>query len=130
MPAPREVQVLIEEAKSHIEKEQWTEATLALGVLLGLESQDEGDLMGVDYFIEEENRPTDRRKSRAGATESVFKKSFELVESLPMEATKFVDLRYGVIASQMLEVGTLLPRPDKTHVSSWASTGCETVTRS
>ena len=116
MPAPREVQVLIEEAKSHIEKEQWTEATLALGVLLGLESQDEGDLMGVDYFIEEENRPTDRRKSRAGATESVFKKSFELVESLPMEATKFV--------------GTLLPRPDKTHVSSWASTGCETVTRS
>lgn len=103
MPAPREVQVLIEEAKSHIDQEQWTEATLALGVLLGLESQDDGDLKGVDYFIEDETRPKDPRKARAGTSESVFKKSFELVESLPMEATKFVDLRYGVLAGQMLE---------------------------
>lgn len=103
MPAPREVKVLIEEAKSHIESEQWTEATLALGVLLGLESQEDEDLKGVDYFLENAERPKDPQKSRAGTSESVFRKAFELMESLPVEATKFVDLRYGVLASQLLE---------------------------
>ena len=99
MFAPREVQVLIAEAKTNIEKEQWSEATLTLGILLGLEEARQDDLTGIDFFLFELD-PSDTVKI---PKRSVYQNVFELIESLPLEATKFIDLRYGVRASQLLE---------------------------
>ena len=52
MAAPREVLVLLEEAEQRIKNEQWSEATLTLGILLGLEQARQDDLTGVDFFLE------------------------------------------------------------------------------
>lgn len=108
MTAPREVLVLLDEAEQAIKKEQWSEATFALGILLGLEEVRQSDLTGVDFFLEgdeqpelaqrsAEPKPTNRSKG------SVFQRVYGLIESLPTEATKIVDLRYGAPASQMIE---------------------------
>jgi outer membrane protein assembly factor BamB len=104
MPVPREVLILLQEAQDSIEKKQWTEATLSLGMLLGLEDADTDDLTGVDFFLigddVEEVAPGNAEPTQFN---TVFKRAFALAQSLPSEATKFVDLRYGVKASQLLE---------------------------
>ncbi|MFN9915657.1 MAG: hypothetical protein ACK53L_23905, partial [Pirellulaceae bacterium] len=49
--APREVERLLEQAEEAIAGEEWTEATLALGMLLGIEEQPTADEFGQqDYF--------------------------------------------------------------------------------
>ena len=108
MSAPREVLVLLDEAEQAIKKEQWSEATFALGILLGLEEVRQSDLTGVDFFLEGDElpelaqRPADT-KAVNQSKGSVFQKVYELIESLPTEATKIVDLRYGAPASQIIE---------------------------
>jgi hypothetical protein len=57
MSAPREVMVLLDEAEEGIKKEQWGEATFALGILLGLEESRQADLTGADFFILDEYVP-------------------------------------------------------------------------
>jgi outer membrane protein assembly factor BamB/tetratricopeptide (TPR) repeat protein len=99
MFAPREVQVMIDEARTNIESQQWSEATLALGMLLGLEDSRQDDTAGVDFFLADGALPD----KKASPKDSIFQKVFELIDSLPLEATKFIDLRYGVRAGQILE---------------------------
>ena len=107
MQAPREVIVLLEEAENEIKNEQWSEATLALGILLGLEESRQDDLAGLDFFLSDElaNDAAIIRNLTKVPKRSVFQRVYELIESLPSEATKFIDLRYGVQASQFLEAG-------------------------
>ena len=108
MAAPREVLVLLEQAEAGIKNEQWSEATFTLGVLLGLEEARKDDLSGIDFFLEKDELselgPT-REESNAPESlrRTVFQRVYELIETLPVEATKIVDLRYGLQASQMLE---------------------------
>ena len=106
--APREVLVLLEEAEERIKNEQWSEATFTLGILLGLEEARQDDFTGVDFFIDREELSTSPSKPADGNTlesirGTVFQRVYELIESLPTEATKIVDLRYGTLASQSLE---------------------------
>ncbi len=108
MTAPREVLVLLEEAEQGIKKEQWSEATFALGILLGLEEVRQSDLTGVDFFLEGDELPDFSQKpaepkppNRSKGT--VFQRVYELIEALPTEATKIVDLRYGAQASQLID---------------------------
>lgn len=126
MSAPREVMVLLEEAEEGIKNEQWSEATLALGILLGLEESRQADLTGADFFVLDEYVPIapggvpqvpgipgqpapavpakpPETKTYNGARSTVFKRVYELIEKLPLEATKIVDLRYGTQAEQLLE---------------------------
>jgi outer membrane protein assembly factor BamB len=111
MPAPREIQVLIDEARANIEAQQWSEATLALGLLLGLEESEQEDSTGIDFFLVDE---ADAEKF-ASPNDSVYQRVFRLIESLPLEATKFMDLRYGVRANQLLEKAI--------RESDWAAIG-------
>ena len=97
LPAPREVEVLLEEAQGSISRQQWSEATLALGNLLGLEAQGKELEAGQDYFI---FTGQDDRISIQG---TVLRSAHELLAKLPEEGLKVVELRYGVKASQMLE---------------------------
>jgi outer membrane protein assembly factor BamB len=99
MSPPREVQALVDEARRNIENQQWSEATYAIGLLLGIEDSQQEDNASVDYFIVED---IDAGKQIA-AVDSIFKKTIELVESLPEEATKLIELRYGVRAGQLLD---------------------------
>ncbi len=108
MAAPREVLVLLEEAEQRIKNEQWGEATLTLGILLGLEQARQDDLTGVDFFLDREELPDSAEKPAEekplkSSKGTVFQRTYELIESLPSEATKIVDLRYGSLASQMLD---------------------------
>ena len=144
MSAPREVMVLLDEAEEGIKKEQWGEATLALGILLGLEESRQADLTGADFFILDEYIPIGpgevpkipgqqvpgqlapvqppkqpEAKTFNGARSTVFKRVYELIESLPIEATKIVDLRYGTQAEQLLEQA--IAESDWERVASVAS---------
>lgn len=99
MPAPREIQVLLDEAQANIDNAQWSEATLTLGLLLGLEESKNDDLTGIDFFLVDALAI----ESVGAPKPSVFQKAIAMIQSLPLEATKFIDLRYGVGASQSLE---------------------------
>ena len=110
MSAPREILVLLEEAEQGVKREQWGEATFAMGILLGLEEARQTDLSGVDFFVADENellglpkKPSDI-KTNGNSKSTVFQRVYELIESLPTEATKIVDLRYGTQAGQKLDI--------------------------
>ena len=100
MPMPREIQVLLDEAQANIDNAQWSEATLTLGMLLGLEDSKNDDLSGIDFFLVYPPATVDPLSSKET---SVFRRAIAMIQSLPLEATKFIDLRYGVGASQSLE---------------------------
>lgn len=93
---PREVEVLLEDAREAIGRKQWSEATLALGMLLGIESGEARD-SGEDYFLVEE---TGEEVSVAG---TVVGEAYDLIASMPEEGRKVIELRYGVRAAQALE---------------------------
>ncbi len=99
MPKPREVQVLLDEVQQNIESEEWSEASLGLGLLLGIEVNEQAELEGADYFMidEEENDNVE------GAKGSVFSAAMDLIASLPAEGFQRLELRYGVKANQLLE---------------------------
>ncbi len=98
LPAPREVETLLEEAASGIEGKQWSEASYSLGLLLGIEEALQNDMLGVDYFLFDESDVT-------AAPGSVFKKALHLIDQMPEEGRKVIELRYGVQAGQLLEKG-------------------------
>jgi outer membrane protein assembly factor BamB len=96
MTAPREIEVLLGDAQESISKEQWGEAVVALGQLLGLEDQAGEQGLGEDYFM-----PLGARGKEGSGT--ILGEAKRLLESLPKEAQQSVELRYGVRARQLLE---------------------------
>lgn len=97
LPAPREMESLLEDARDAIAKRQWSEATLSLGTLLGIEERGNEADSGEDYFLfSDEN-------GSITVQGTVIRSAHELLSQLPDEGQKVVDLRYGVRASQMLE---------------------------
>jgi outer membrane protein assembly factor BamB len=97
LPAPREVEVLLDEAQQAISKQQWSEATLALGNLLGLEAEGNEVEAGQDYFI------FTGQDDQVTVQGTVLRSAHALLSQLPEEGLKVVELRYGVKAAQMLE---------------------------
>lgn len=103
LPAPREMEALLEDAGEAISKEQWSEATLALGTLLGIEALLGNDERatdresGEDYFLLSDQQGT------TTVSGTVLRTAHELLGQLPEDGQKVIELRYGVRASQMLE---------------------------
>lgn len=97
--APRELKSLLEEARKNINKRQWSDAVIALGNILGLDS-DESDIaqrvkdVGTDYFLEEGESP----KS------SLRRSAYALLESMSDEGAKVAEVQYGVTATRQLEL--------------------------
>jgi outer membrane protein assembly factor BamB len=93
--APREVERLLDQAKEAIKRESWSEATLSLGLLLGIEGQSVNrDLGEQDYF--------QSNSLHSSTRESVREAALSLAESMPEAGTKVFELRYGVAAEQAL----------------------------
>lgn len=97
LPPPREIESLLEDAKDSIRSKQWNEATVALGIILGIDETRTESGFGEDYFILE---PTADQPVVQG---SIIQEAHRLLAELPEEGRKVVELRYGVQASQMLE---------------------------
>jgi outer membrane protein assembly factor BamB/tetratricopeptide (TPR) repeat protein len=91
------VEVLLDEAQEAITKQQWSEATLALGNLLGLEAEGNEVEAGQDYFI------FTGQEDQVTVKGTVLRSAHNLLSQLPEEGLKVVELRYGVKAAQMLE---------------------------
>jgi outer membrane protein assembly factor BamB len=104
--APREVQRLVEQATQSIQREAWTEATLAVGMLLGIESQTpRGDIGQQDFFLP--------MKGGAKEQNSIRDSAMRLMEDIPEAGMKVFELRYGVEAEQLLK--------DATQKGDWAA---------
>lgn len=101
MPKPREVQALLDDVQVNIASEEWSEASLGLGMLLGLEPEEDAEPISdvADYFLIDEDE-VDKVESPTG---SVFGSALELIESLPEEGRNRFELRYGAKSAQMLE---------------------------
>ncbi|MFN9437038.1 MAG: PQQ-binding-like beta-propeller repeat protein [Planctomycetota bacterium] len=97
LPAPREIEALLEDAREAVSRQQWSEATLALGTVLGLEAKASAADSGQDYFLFRE------QEERVAVDGTVIRTAHELLSQLPDEGQKVVELRYGVQAAQMLE---------------------------
>jgi len=97
LPPPREVEVLLEEARDAIARKQWSEATLALGMLLGIEEGPRSEELGEDYFLFQ------RGGEGLSSEGTVMQSAHNLLGGLPEEGLKVVELRYGVRASQLLD---------------------------
>ncbi len=94
--APREIQRLVEQATQAIEREAWTEATLAVGMLLGIESQTpRGEIGQQDFFM-----PI---KGSIKEQTSIRDLAMRLMEDIPDAGMKVFELRYGVEAEQSLK---------------------------
>jgi len=92
----RELLTLLDEAKANIEAKEWTEATLAIGTLLGLEDAELKDDVGVDYFL----KPG---KSKLRIIKgSLFAEIADITNELPEEAFEILNVRHGVQAEQAL----------------------------
>ncbi len=93
---PREVERLLDQAKESIEKEAWTEATLSLGLLLGIdEKSPDNEIGNQDYFLS--------AGLRAAPMGSIRDAALMLAESLPDAGMKVFELRYGLAAEQALK---------------------------
>jgi outer membrane protein assembly factor BamB len=97
MAPPREVEVLLEDASEAIERKQWSEATLALGMLLGIEEGETGGESGEDYFLFKALGDSPLVEG------TVLRRAHELFGSIPEEGQKVVELRYGVRAAQAID---------------------------
>lgn len=94
--APREFARLYDEAEEAGQRQAWTEASLMLGLLLGIdESVEETDTASQDYFED--------RKAGSTATESLRAKALRYLDSLPDAGNQVIELRYGVIAKQTFD---------------------------
>ena len=110
---PREVESLLIKAKGYIKTEAWSEATLAIGILLGLEKQDNGnELHKQDYFTQTDPAPTIRGSLRDT--------TIEILNDIPEAGIKVFELRYGVAAKQILDAAVA--------TGDWG--GIESVSRS
>jgi outer membrane protein assembly factor BamB len=96
LKAPREVESLLEDAQGSIARKQWSEATLALGMLLGIEEAGNEE-SGEDYFLVRE------AGDNVTVDGTVLRRAHAMLSSLPEEGQKVIELRYGVQASQGLE---------------------------
>jgi len=96
MTPSRELLSLLDEAKANVEAKEWTEATLAIGTLLGLEDAELNEDIGVDYFL----RPG---KSKLRIIKgSLFAEIADITNELPEEAFEILNVRHGVQAEQAL----------------------------
>ena len=96
MTPSRELVALLDEAKAHIENKAWTEATLAIGTLLGLEDAELNEDIGVDYFLRPgKNRPRVIKGS-------LFAEIADITNELPNDAFEILNVRHGVQAEQAL----------------------------
>jgi hypothetical protein len=98
MVAPREVEVLLSDAQDSIAREQWGEAVIALGQLLGLEEEAVEQGLGEDYFLPLVGGVKEGPRTVLGQAK-------QMLESLPQGAKQSVELRYGVRARQLLDRG-------------------------
>ncbi len=133
LPAPRQFQSLLEDAEAAIARKQWSEATFALGTVLGLEKPPESEPAPVPQAPErnlnprlpgrfDPNRNATRNPNRktlanseagqdyfldveneATIRQSMRSKAAMLMATLPEEGAKVVELRYGVTAQAALE---------------------------
>ncbi len=112
---PREVSSLIDEVETHIENKQWSEATLAISTLLGLEEKDSSSDVGTDYFLP----PIDRSLGQRSSAGNLFSKVLSIAEELPEEAFEVLQVRHGVDAEQML--GDAIQRGDWNQIERVAT---------
>ncbi|XZE44747.1 PQQ-binding-like beta-propeller repeat protein [Pirellulaceae bacterium SH467] len=105
MPPSREVLTLLEEARGHVAASRWSEATLAIGQLLGIDSDSSNEEFGIDYFLESNTAPNPPRDPRFGRITqgNLFAILYELVDQLPDEAMDILDVRHGVEAKKALD---------------------------
>ncbi len=94
---PREVDRLLRDAEKAIRLKAWSEATKALGIVLGIEADtDRLEGKGQDYFtLDEGNRTTERA--------TIHKLARQMFDSIPDEGQATVELRYGSTAKQLFE---------------------------
>ncbi len=94
--APREFERLFDEAEEAMNREAWTEASLAIGILLGIdEAADQMDGAGQDYFS--------AAADAENVTGSLKSKALQLIDQFPEAGNKVIELRYGLVAKQALE---------------------------
>jgi len=93
---PREIEQLLSQAKTLIQSESWSEATLAIGMVLGLESNAPGgnDFASQDYFTDVDPTPLTKGSVREAA--------LKLLNDLPDAGAKVFELRYGAASQQTL----------------------------
>jgi outer membrane protein assembly factor BamB len=97
--APREIERLLEQAKQAIDREAWTEATLAVGMLLGIETQaPRGEIGSQDFFLQSKVASKEPRSIRESA--------MLLIEEIPDAGMKVFELRYGLVAQQAFDQAT------------------------
>ena len=99
LPPPREVERLLETADESAERGAYSEATKALGLVLGIEPESkrlEGG--GQDFFL-----TADPESGQAGAPTSVYQAALQRFDRMPDEADATIEVRYGVQARQQLE---------------------------
>ncbi|MCY2975339.1 MAG: PQQ-binding-like beta-propeller repeat protein [Planctomycetota bacterium] len=92
---PREMVRLLEEAREQVQQKVWSEATLAAGILLGLEEADlESDWSGQDYFLDV--------RANVGR-QSIRQEAIAVLDSMPEAGQAVIELRYGLRAQQELD---------------------------
>ncbi len=92
---PREIERLLREATREIEKKNWSVATKALGLVLGLEAESvnlEGN--GQDFFLQ---------ASEGGLRKTAHQQAYELFNSIPEEGQATIELRYGIDAQKSFD---------------------------
>jgi outer membrane protein assembly factor BamB len=94
---PREMVRLLEEAREQVQQKVWSEATLAAGILLGLEEADlDSDWSGQDYFLDV--------RTNVGR-QSIRQEAIAVLDSMPEPGQAVIELRYGLRAQQELDAG-------------------------
>ena len=92
---PREMQRLLDEARENVDRKVWSEATLAAGILLGLEENElDLDWAGQDYFLDTQTGVGRR---------SIRQEAVALLDSMPEAGQSVIELRYGVQAQRTLD---------------------------
>lgn len=99
----RELTNLLTEAERNIAEKQWSEATLALGKILGLEQSEDGVVgeYGVDRFYNVSM--TELGGNGKQISGSLFQHIYKLLDELPDEAIDILQVRHGVSAKAKLD---------------------------
>jgi outer membrane protein assembly factor BamB len=97
LPAPREVDSLLSDAREAVASQQWSEATLALGTLLGIEDIGRGFDGGEDYFVFEEIN------GEITVQGTIIQSAHQMLSEMPEEGQTVIELRYGVNARKVLD---------------------------
>lgn len=98
----REVMSILQDAENAIENEQWNAAIVALGSLLGLEAENSDDL-GYDFFLSPNKRGSGSGSMVKG---SLFQRVYGLIDRLPQDAFKLLEIKYGLEAEARFKEAT------------------------